>query len=114
MRFTVAPDEALWTDNNRAVVVRRSGPLRQTGDDHHLSALRELEQPFASSVRREPVRTRSRTSSFETNWYPGAELRQDQKVGFGRLERGDNAIQIVGHLSELRIVLIVPDPHRHR
>ena len=86
--------------------------LRQTGDDHHLSVLGEIEQPF----RRGSIGNRLGQVAYFVGRHEliprRAEFRQNQKIGFGRFERARNAVEILGHLPKLRIVLVVPDSHR--
>jgi hypothetical protein len=43
-----------------------------------------------------------------------AQFRQDHKIGFHGVEGGGNAIEIVIHLPEYRIILVIPYPHNNR
>jgi hypothetical protein len=112
MRLPITPDEALRTDSHGRIVEGRPGLLRQTGDDHHLSVLGEIEQPLR--------RTSGGNRLGQVAYFFGrhelvprcTEFRQDQKIGCGRFERGRNAVEILGHLSKFRIVLIVPNSHK--
>src|SRR4029453_3014819 len=44
MSLTIASDKSSRTDRDGRIVISRSRPLRQTGDDHHLCLLRKIEQ----------------------------------------------------------------------